>query len=89
MKRGSPICKIPQHDAKIDGSTENTDAKTTNTSRSSFGKIGWSNNGRLTDSKAHDESARKYLTIVSGGGDVNDNTDDPNNAQLTSSPNTS
>lgn len=49
----------------------------------------WRNNSRLANSETHHKSSCKHLSIVPSSGYVNDNTDDPDDTELTSGPDTS
>jgi hypothetical protein len=48
----------------------------------------WGNNGGLANTQTHDEPSGKNLTIAAIGGDVNNNSNDPNKSELSRSPDT-
>lgn len=83
-----PTYEISKHDSQVDRATENTNAETTNTSRRNLSQVSWSNNSSLSDSKTHDKSSSENLSIASCRSDINDNTNDPDNTKLASSPDT-
>jgi hypothetical protein len=88
MERRPPVCKVSQHDTKVNRPAEDADAQTANASGGSFGEIGRSHDGRLPNSEAHDKSAGKDLAVPSIGCDEDDYTDNPDRAELASSPQT-
>ena len=88
MERGTPIGEISQHYSEVYGTWKDADTKTTNTSRGSFSEISGSNDGRLSNSETHDKSSSKDLAIAAVWCDKYDYSDNPDDAELTSSPQT-
>jgi hypothetical protein len=70
----------------LDGTTEDTNAKTTNTSRSSFGKVCRSHDSCLANSETHDDSSCKGLSIITCRCDEYYDAHNPGHAKLTSLP---
>lgn len=90
MEGGSIVGKLTQHDAEIDEeAAEHADAETSDGAWRRFGEVCGCHHGGLTDSQAHHKSPSKDLAVVSVGGNVDNNANNPDGAKLSCSPETS
>lgn len=88
VERRTPGCEIGQHDTNVDCAGEDTSAETTDRLGGNLGDVDRSNDGGFANTDAGNETPRVDLAETSIVGEEDDNTEDPEDAQLTSSPET-
>ena len=88
MKRAAPGCKVCKHDTDVDGAGKDASTETTNTARSDLCNIDGSNDGSLTDADTRDESTSVDLSESAAVGHEDDDSDNPDETELTSGPET-
>ena len=86
---GSPASKVCQHDTEVDGSGEGGCAETTDRLWRDLREVYGGNDRGLTDTQAGNEAAGVDLTEATVVGQKDDDTDDPDETQLTGCPETS
>lgn len=82
------VGKVGQHDAEIDETGEDTGAKTTNRCRCDLGNVHRADDGGLTDSQTSDEATCVDGAEVTVVAEKDGNADNPDNAELSCSPDT-
>lgn len=84
----APRCKVCKHDTNINRARESAGAETADRLGSDFRQIDRSNDSRLTDTEASNEAASVDLGHASTVCEEDDDTEDPETAELTGSPET-
>lgn len=88
MQFASPRCKVCKHDPNVHSTRKGTCAETSNRLWCDFGQIDGSNDGCLADAKSSNETARIHLTESTTIRKKDDNAEDPEEAELPCSPET-
>jgi hypothetical protein len=86
VKLSSPAGEVGQHDTNINASRECAGTKTADRFGRNFREIDRCDNGGLADSKTSDEASSVDLTKAATIRQEDDDTENPHNAELTSSP---
>lgn len=82
------VCEVGEHDTKVDETGEDAGAETTDGGRGNLGEVDGADDGRLAYTETGDEATSVDGAEVSVVGHEDGNTDDPDDAELTGSPDT-